>query len=226
MLLRLGTAAAITFVGLVACAHPPPSESPASLAHPSDRCDVAIVPPATVAVHAPVTPPPVPRPTAPATPAQQATALALFAQGNDALRQGAFTRAADLYRQALTYWDHPGIHYNLTLALINLDEPLEMYQHLQVVIHADPARLGPGAQQRAQNLLRMAQRQIASVEADLTEPGTQLFVDGVPVAAGATTWKSYVIDGEHLVRLMRGPVVLRECRLDVDRDTRSVRITL
>ncbi len=32
-------------------------------------------------------------------------------------------KAAEKYREALALWDHPAIHYNLALALLNLDQP-------------------------------------------------------------------------------------------------------
>src|SRR5690349_6782060 len=63
--------------------------------------------------------------------AKQKQATALFKEGNALLRDSFFKQAVDKYREAITYWDHPAIHYNLAIALINLDQPLEVYASLQ-----------------------------------------------------------------------------------------------
>ena len=56
------------------------------------------------------------------SPEAQKAADELFRQGNDLLRESLFVQAATKYREALRRWDHPGIHYNLALALLNLDQ--------------------------------------------------------------------------------------------------------
>src|SRR5687768_7442231 len=57
---------------------------------------------------------------------QQAAQVA-FREGNVQLNNGLFVQAVDKYRSALTHWDHPAIHYNLALALLNLDQPIEVF---------------------------------------------------------------------------------------------------
>jgi hypothetical protein len=53
--------------------------------------------------------------------ADQSAAIELFHEGNGLLKESLFVQAAAKYREALHHWDHPGIHYNLALALLNLD---------------------------------------------------------------------------------------------------------
>src|SRR5690349_12569407 len=55
------------------------------------------------------------------SPERQEAALKHLQEGNGLLKESLFVAAAKVYRQALTEWDHPGIHYNLALALLNLD---------------------------------------------------------------------------------------------------------
>ena len=62
---------------------------------------------------------------------QQKTALAKFRQANELLNNGLFARAAESYKAALESWKHPAIHYNLALALMNVDQPIEAYESLQ-----------------------------------------------------------------------------------------------
>src|SRR5262245_44885897 len=52
----------------------------------------------------------------------QKAALTPFREGNSHLNEGLFARASESYRQALKVWNHPAIHYNLALALMNLDQ--------------------------------------------------------------------------------------------------------
>src|SRR5437879_5618527 len=59
--------------------------------------------------------------------AEQKVALDLFREGNTLLKESLFVQAAAKYREALRHWNHPGIHYNLALALLNLDQPVEVY---------------------------------------------------------------------------------------------------
>src|SRR5688572_19576301 len=61
----------------------------------------------------------------------QRIALEKFRQANTVLNDGLWANAAKLYREALQKWDHPAIHYNLALALLNLDQPIEVYDSLQ-----------------------------------------------------------------------------------------------
>src|SRR5690349_4866887 len=69
------------------------------------------------------------RPWAQGVPAsEQKVALAAFRDGNSALNDGLFAKAAETYRSALTHWKHPAIYYNLALALMNLDNPIEAYE--------------------------------------------------------------------------------------------------
>src|SRR5438128_85746 len=61
--------------------------------------------------------------------AEQKAALGLFREANILLNDGLFARAADQYRAALKHWDHPAIHYNLALALVNLDQPVDAFDN-------------------------------------------------------------------------------------------------
>ncbi|HMG24400.1 MAG TPA: hypothetical protein VK607_23855, partial [Kofleriaceae bacterium] len=62
--------------------------------------------------------------------ADEECALAAFHAGIDLYNNGLFLQSVQRYREALKCWDHPGIHYNLALALINLDQPVGVYEQL------------------------------------------------------------------------------------------------
>ena len=71
----------------------------------------------------------------------QRRALELFGKGNGLLKDSLFVQAAAQYRAALKSWDHPAIHYNLVLALLNLDQPVEVLQHLEAAMRYGAAPL-------------------------------------------------------------------------------------
>src|SRR5690348_3534769 len=50
---------------------------------------------------------------------RQAAAAVLFNEGNGYYEKAVFSKAAELYRRALEQWEHPAIHYNLALALMD-----------------------------------------------------------------------------------------------------------
>src|SRR5207248_5847104 len=68
------------------------------------------------------------------SPKDEQCALVSFRQGNDLLNNGLFPQSVARYRDALRCWDHPAIHYNLALALINLDQPIEVYEQLNEAV--------------------------------------------------------------------------------------------
>ena len=62
---------------------------------------------------------------------QREHARKLFKEGNAKAHDFLFDEAAERYAAALTYWEHPGIYYNLSKALVALGRPLEAYHITQ-----------------------------------------------------------------------------------------------
>ncbi len=58
----------------------------------------------------------------------------MFHEGNVQLNDGLFAKAAELYGNALKRWDHPAIHYNLALAQMNLNDPLDAFDNMTAAI--------------------------------------------------------------------------------------------
>ncbi|HVV85133.1 MAG TPA: tetratricopeptide repeat protein, partial [Kofleriaceae bacterium] len=72
---------------------------------------------------------------------RQDRALALFTTGNGALQDGDAARAIASYRQALARWNHPAIHYNLAVALLQQGDRDQAAAELRAAL-AYPAALG------------------------------------------------------------------------------------
>ncbi len=132
--------------------------------------------------------------------AEQEVALTLFNEGGDLLENSLFPKAVEKYREALEHWKHPAIYYNLALALVNLDQPLEMYDALEQSMKFGPAALdGDEKFDRAKGYLLLVSKQIGNVEYTLDVQGASLVVDGKEVFTGPGTYKARVGAGEHTI---------------------------
>ena len=115
------------------------------------------------------------------SPERQANALKLFHAGNKELNNGLFDNAIKQYRAALKEWEHPAIYYNLALALLKLDQPLEVYDSLQLAIKFGPAPLEADKYEHAQEYILLVSQQIANVEVTCKKPGAKVSLDGKEV---------------------------------------------
>ncbi|HEX3758104.1 MAG TPA: hypothetical protein VHW23_05340 [Kofleriaceae bacterium] len=124
-------------------------------------------------------------------------ALAAFHQGNDLLNNGLFPQAVARYREALRCWDHPGIHYNLALALINLNEPIEVYDHLNEAIKYGASPITQDKFDHAREYLKLVAGQLADIEVSCDKPGAKVAVDGKEVFVAPGSYKAKVRVGKH-----------------------------
>ncbi len=116
-----------------------------------------------------------------ATPAGKAKAKLLVAQGNQHLTDGLMEKAAIAYRDASKEWDHPAIWYNLALALVSLDQPVEMYEALlkaQRWQDHQPAPLDDEKYRKIKDYLPLVEKQIATVEISCQKEGAQVSLNG------------------------------------------------
>lgn len=132
-------------------------------------------------------------------PEQQQRALALFAEANGLLRDAVFVKAAETYREALRSWDHPAIHYNLALALVNLDQPVEMFQELEKAMAYGAAPLDDDKYERARQYKLLVAATLASVEISCATPGARVFLDGKELFVSPGSHKGLIRIGEHTV---------------------------
>lgn len=115
------------------------------------------------------------------SPQDQKIALDLFREGNLNLNDGVFVKAADKYREALKHWQHPAIYYNLALALINLDQPIEVYNSLQKAMAYGTAPLEKEKFDHAKEYLALIQQQLADIDVACDKKGAKVSVDGKEV---------------------------------------------
>jgi hypothetical protein len=129
----------------------------------------------------------------------QAAALELFRSGNVLLKDSVFVGAIGKYREALALWDHPAIHYNLALALLNLDQPLEVHEHLVAATKYGAAPLDTEKLEHARAYKGLIEKQLARVEITCEEPGASVVMDGRPLFQAPGRFEGLVRAGPHTI---------------------------
>ncbi len=132
------------------------------------------------------------------TPERQEAARKRFEEGNSHLKESLFKLAAEKYRLALADWDHPGIHFNLALALLGLDQPVAVYEHLNKALAYGPAPLDEEKVERAKSYLVLIEQQIAHVVVRCDEPGAVVRMDGQVLLRAPGQFEGWVRAGEHV----------------------------
>jgi hypothetical protein len=126
-------------------------------------------------------------------------ATELFREGNVALKESLFVQAAAKYREALILWQHPGIHYNLALALLNLDQPVEVMHHLEEAVRYGALPLDSDKFEHAQRYRALTERQLSRYEISCETPGAQVSLDGQPLFTGPGKREGLLRVGKHAV---------------------------
>jgi hypothetical protein len=130
--------------------------------------------------------------------ADESCALAAFHAGIDLYNNGLFLQAVARYHDALKCWDHPGIHYNLALALINLDQPVDVYGELNKAIQYGPEPLtNQDKFDHAKEYLKLVAGQLADIEVSCDKQGAKVAVDGKDVFVAPGSYKAKVRVGKH-----------------------------
>ena len=132
--------------------------------------------------------------------AHQEQARVLFEEANKLILQQFFKQAADKYREALDYWDHPAIHFNLSLALMNLDQPLELHRALTKALeHGVPPLIDESNYKRAESYLNIVSKQVAHIVVSCDHEGARVTMDGKVLFTGPGKYEGITLAGDHTV---------------------------
>ncbi len=129
----------------------------------------------------------------------QRRALELFGKGNGLLKDSLFVQAAAQYRDALKSWDHPAIHYNLVLALLNLDQPVEVLQHLEAAMRYGAAPLDADKFNQARAYKKLVEGQLSRVDIRCEIPGARVVMDGRELFIAPGRHEAWVRAGPHTI---------------------------
>jgi hypothetical protein len=149
------------------------------------------------------------------SPDDQKIALDLFQEGNALLKDSAFVEAAKKYRDALSHWDHPAIHYNLALALLNLDQPVEVYKHLEKAMAYGAEPLDTEKFEHAKSYKALIEKQLNHFDLVCNVAGAQVTLDGKQLFVGPGKWSDIVRDGPHTVSAEKAGYVATQKNIDL-----------
>lgn len=132
--------------------------------------------------------------------AKQDQAREIFAKANRSMQDGLFAQAAAGYRETLALWDHPGAHFNLGLAQINLDQPIEAYASFGMALRFGPTPLlGKAKYEQAQRYRDMLEKQLARIEVVCAEEGAAVTLNGQIIFRGPGRYEGMVRPGGHQI---------------------------
>lgn len=135
-----------------------------------------------------------------ATPEAQNEARAYFRQGNELVKESLFVQAIASYDKALEYWDHPAIHYNLALALLNLDQPVRLRQELLGSLKFGPEALGEDKAKRVEQYLKLVEGQLTELSVHSEHTGAKVELDGKVIFTAPGEYREFVEPGSHRVK--------------------------
>ena len=130
---------------------------------------------------------------------RQNQALALYEAGNKLLADGLWGTAAARYREALRHWNHPGIHYNLMIALVSQGQPVEAYESSIEALRYGAQALQPEEYSRAQDYNQLLRQQVAEMEIVCDLPGAIVTLDGKALFTGPGKVQRLVEPGTYLI---------------------------
>lgn len=127
----------------------------------------------------------------------QDAAYVLFREANGLLKESFFRQASEKYSQALEQWEHPAIHYNLALALMNLDKPVEAHQHLESAMRYGPEPLEEEKYEYARTYKALLEKQLTRVEFSCDTPEAVVTLDGQTLFKAPGHYTGMVRPGAH-----------------------------
>jgi hypothetical protein len=130
---------------------------------------------------------------------QQTIALEIYKEGNAEFAESRFAQALAKYRKALEHWDHPAIHFNMAVCLINLDQLLEAREHLEKSLVYGPPALGNAAHAQALTYRKLLEGRLAFVRISCREPGAEVSIDGKRLFTGPGESEQVLLPGRHQI---------------------------
>lgn len=130
----------------------------------------------------------------------QTEAIKLFTEGTKLLKDAFFTKAVELYKQALEFWDHPAIHFNLAKTYMNLDNPVDAYKHLKLSMKFDGKPLDPDQIEQVKKYIDILYTsELSEIVVVVKEPGAKVSLDGTQLFTAPGSWTGVVKPGRRTI---------------------------
>jgi tetratricopeptide (TPR) repeat protein len=128
---------------------------------------------------------------------QQLEALRLLEEGNRQFELAQRAMALATYRRAIAVWDHPAIRYNIAVALIDQDQPLEAYENLELALRYGQEALLEDQYAQGLTYRKLLLGQLAQLQVVCGEPGARVLLDGRELLVGPGEVTRVLLPGEH-----------------------------
>jgi hypothetical protein len=122
--------------------------------------------------------------------------------------------AADKFRESLKVWDHPGTHYNLALALVTLDRPLELREHLIAAMRYGPWPIKQFRFDHAKNYQALLESQLVRLRIRCDVPGARVTLDGEELFKPPGEAERWAKAGHHVVAATKDGFIANQVTRD------------
>jgi len=130
---------------------------------------------------------------------EQAAALAIYREGNAEFEESRYAQALAKYREAIKHWDHPAIRFNMAVALINLEQPLEAAGHLEAAMKFGPTAIGNDAFAQGVTYRKLLEGQLTHLRVTCETEGAEVTLDGKPLLHCKGEAKQQLLPGQHQI---------------------------
>ena len=137
-------------------------------------------------------------------PEEQDRARALFGEANRLVQIASVAAAVGKYKQALRYWDHPMIRYNLATVLTEMERLIEAYEHIVLALRHGEEPLGAANYKRAVRDHRALKARLVSVAIRCAHDGVQITLNDKSILDGPGQAGELIRPGEHKLVVKRG----------------------
>lgn len=144
----------------------------------------------------------------------RALAKTLFQEGRQRLHESLMLEAADKFRESLEVWDHPGTHYNLALALVTLDRPLELREHLIAATRYGPWPIKQFRFDHAKNYQALLESQLVRLRIRCDVPGARVTLDGEELFKPPGEAERWAKAGHHVVAATKDGFIANQVTRD------------
>ncbi len=130
---------------------------------------------------------------------RQAAALERYLAGNREFTESHYGEALVAYRAAIRSWNHPAIHFNMAVCLINLDQLVEARKHLETGLAYGSDPLGVAAHAQGLTYRKLLDTQLVPLTIASNEVGAKITFDGKLMFTAPDRVALVVLPGEHQV---------------------------
>ena len=98
----------------------------------------------------------------------------LFSFSQTYFERSKYKPALEKYRQAAALWDHPSVHFNIAVCLINLDRPVEAQGHLEKAMKYGAAPFGDDLHTQGRVYQQLLRGSLSRLEVVTSQPGVRV----------------------------------------------------